>query len=91
MFDLDLRSPGLRVRALTVRGTLRLRTGDLAGAQADLRHVLDEAPARLDPQNATPVYAGLAEAALWGGRLADARAAAAEGSRAWPPPRSPSG
>src|SRR5829696_7426332 len=80
-FDLDLRSPGLRVRALTVRGTLRLRTGDLAGAQADLRQVLDEAPAPLDPQNAAPVFGGLAEAALWDGRLADARAAAAEGFR----------
>jgi DNA-binding CsgD family transcriptional regulator len=78
-FDLDLRSPGLRGRALTVRGTLRLRTGDLAGAEADLRQIIDEAPAPLDPQNGTPVYAGLAEAALWDGRLADARAAAAEG------------
>jgi tetratricopeptide (TPR) repeat protein len=78
-FDLDLRSPGLRVRALTVRGTLRLRTGDLAGAQADLQHVLDDVPAPLDPQNATPVFAGLAEAALWAGRPADARAAVADG------------
>jgi DNA-binding CsgD family transcriptional regulator/tetratricopeptide (TPR) repeat protein len=82
VFDLDLRSPALRLRPLTVRGTLRLRTGDLAGAQADLRHVLDEAPAPLDPQNATPVLAGLAEAALWGGRLADARAAVADGLEA---------
>jgi DNA-binding CsgD family transcriptional regulator/tetratricopeptide (TPR) repeat protein len=81
VFDLDLRSPALRVRALTVRATLRLRTGDLAGAEADLRQVLDEAPAPLDPQNAAPVFAGLAEAALWDGRLADARAAAAEGLR----------
>jgi len=79
VFDLDLRSPGLRGRALTVRGTLRLRTGDLAGAEADLRQVLDEAPGPLDPQNAAPVFGGLAEAALWDGRLADARAAAAEG------------
>jgi DNA-binding CsgD family transcriptional regulator len=78
-FDLDLRSPGLRARALTVRGTLRLRTGDLAAAEADLGQVLDEAPAPLDPQNAAPVYGGLAEAALWDGRLADARAAAADG------------
>jgi DNA-binding CsgD family transcriptional regulator/tetratricopeptide (TPR) repeat protein len=80
-FDLDLRSPGLRVRALTVRATLRVRTGDPAGAEADLRHILDEAPAPLDPQNAAPVLGGLAEAALWDGRLADARAAAAEGLR----------
>jgi DNA-binding CsgD family transcriptional regulator/tetratricopeptide (TPR) repeat protein len=79
VFDLDLRSPALRLRPLTVRATLRLRTGDLAAAQADLRHVLDEAPAPLDPQNATPVFAGLAEAALWDGRLADARAAVADG------------
>ena len=79
VFDLDLRSPGLRVRPLTVRGTLRLRTGDLAGAQADLRRVLDEVPAQLDPQNATPVLAGLAEAALWDGHPADGRAAVAEG------------
>ena len=79
VFDLDLRSPALRVRPLTVRGTLRLRTGDLPGARADLRRVLDEAPAQLDPQNATPVLAGLAEAALWDGRPADGRAAVADG------------
>jgi hypothetical protein len=48
VFDLDLRSPGLRSRPLTVRGTLRLRTADLAGARADLRTVLEEAPAPLD-------------------------------------------
>jgi len=41
--------------------------------------VLDEAPAPLDPQSATPVLGGLAEAALWGGRLAEARAAVADG------------
>jgi DNA-binding CsgD family transcriptional regulator/tetratricopeptide (TPR) repeat protein len=78
-FDLDLRSPGLRARALTVRGTLRLRGGDPAGAEADLNQVLDEAPAPPDPQNGAPVFAGLAEAALWDGRLADARAAATQG------------
>ena len=82
VFDLDLRSPGLWVRPLTVRGTLRLRTGDLAGTQADLQRILDQAPAPLDPQNAIPVLAGLAEAALWGGRLAEARAAVAEGLEA---------
>jgi ATP/maltotriose-dependent transcriptional regulator MalT len=79
VLDLDLRSPGLRARTLTVRGTLRMRTGDLAGAQADLEQVLAEAPAPLDPQNATPVFAGLAEATLWDGRLAEARAAVADG------------
>src|SRR5512132_4137029 len=79
LLDLDLRSPGLRARSLTVRGTLRMRTGDLAGAQADLKQVLDEAPAPLDPQAATPVFAGLAEATLWDGRLAEARAAVADG------------
>jgi DNA-binding CsgD family transcriptional regulator/tetratricopeptide (TPR) repeat protein len=79
VLDLDLRSPGLRARSLTVRGTLRMRTGDLAGAQADLGQVLAEAPAPLDPQNATPVFAGLAEATLWDGRLAEARAAVADG------------
>jgi tetratricopeptide (TPR) repeat protein len=79
VFDLDLRSAGSRSRPLTVRGTLRLRTGDLAGAQADLRQVLEEAPAPLDPQNATPVLIGLAQAALWDGRLDDARAAVADG------------
>jgi len=81
-FDLDLRSPGLRGRPLIVRGTLRLRTGDLPGAQADLRLVLDDAPAPLDPQNVTPVLAGLAEVALWDGRLGDARAAVADGLEA---------
>jgi ATP/maltotriose-dependent transcriptional regulator MalT len=79
VFDLDLRSPANRSRPLTVRGTLRVRTGDLAGAQADLRRVVDEAPAPLDPQNAAPVFAGLAEAALWDGRPAEARAAVADG------------
>ena len=79
VFDLDLRSPGHWVRPLTVRGTLRLRRGDLAAAQADFRRVLDEAPAPLDPQNATPVFAGLAETAIWDGRLPDARAATADG------------
>jgi DNA-binding CsgD family transcriptional regulator len=79
VFHLDLRSPALRLRPLTVRGTLRVRTGDLAGAQADLGRILDEAPAPLDPQNATPVFGGLAEVALWDGRLADARAAVADG------------
>jgi ATP/maltotriose-dependent transcriptional regulator MalT len=79
VFDLDLRSPGLRLRPLAVRGTLRVRTGDLAGAQADLRSVLEEAPAEPDPQNATPVLAGLAEAALWDGRPTDAWAAVADG------------
>jgi DNA-binding CsgD family transcriptional regulator/tetratricopeptide (TPR) repeat protein len=79
VFDLDLRPPGLRIRPLTVRGTLRVRTGDLAGARADLQTVLDEVPARPDPQNATPVLVGLAEAALWDGRPADARAVVADG------------
>jgi DNA-binding CsgD family transcriptional regulator/tetratricopeptide (TPR) repeat protein len=79
VFDLDLRSPGLWIRPLTVRGTLRLRSGDLAGAQADLRRILDQVPAPLDPQNAIPVLAGLAEVALWDGRPADARAAVDEG------------
>jgi DNA-binding CsgD family transcriptional regulator/tetratricopeptide (TPR) repeat protein len=82
VFDLDLRSPANRSRPLTVRGTLRLRTGDLAGAQADLRRVADEAPAPLDPQNAAPVFAGLAEAALWDGHPAEARAAVADGLKA---------
>jgi DNA-binding CsgD family transcriptional regulator/tetratricopeptide (TPR) repeat protein len=77
--DLDLRSPAHWIRPLTVRGTLRLRTGDLAAAQADFRRILDESPAPLDPQNATPVFAGLAEAAVWDGRLPDARAAVADG------------
>jgi class 3 adenylate cyclase/DNA-binding CsgD family transcriptional regulator/tetratricopeptide (TPR) repeat protein len=82
VFDLDLRSPGLRARPLIVRGTLRLRTGDLPGAQADLRLVLDDIPAPLDPQDVTPVLAGLAEVALWDGRLGDARAAVADGLEA---------
>jgi DNA-binding CsgD family transcriptional regulator/tetratricopeptide (TPR) repeat protein len=79
VFDLDLRSPGHWIRPLTVRGTLRLRKGDLAPAQADFRRVLDESPAQLDPQNATPVFVGLTETAIWDGRLPDARAAAADG------------
>ena len=69
VFDLDLRFPRHWVRPLTVRGTLRLRGGDLAGAHADFRRVLDESVAPLDPQNATPVFSGLAEVAVWDGRL----------------------
>ena len=79
VFDLDLRWPGHWVRPLTIRGTLRLRTGDLAAARADFQRILEESRAPLDPQNATPVFAGLAETAIWDGRLADARAAAADG------------
>jgi ATP/maltotriose-dependent transcriptional regulator MalT len=79
VFDLDLRSPATRSRPLTVRGTLRLRTGDLAGALNDLRRVVEEAPASLDPQSAAPVFAGLADVATWDGRLAAARAAVADG------------
>jgi DNA-binding CsgD family transcriptional regulator len=37
------------------------------------------AQAPLDPQNATPVFAGLTETASWDGRLPDARAATADG------------
>jgi DNA-binding CsgD family transcriptional regulator/tetratricopeptide (TPR) repeat protein len=79
VFDLDLRWPGHWVRPLTIRGTLRLRTGDLAAARADFQRILEESRAPLDPQSATPVFAGLAETAIWDGRLADARAAAADG------------
>jgi DNA-binding CsgD family transcriptional regulator/tetratricopeptide (TPR) repeat protein len=82
VFDLDLRSSAQWVLPLTVRGTLRLRTGEPAAAHADFRRILDEARAPLDPQDATPVFAGLAEANLWAGRLADARAAVAHGLKA---------
>jgi DNA-binding CsgD family transcriptional regulator len=79
VFDLDLVSSAQCVLPLTVRGALRLRTGEPAAAHADFRRILDEARAPLDPQDATPVFTGLAEAALWDGRLADARAAVADG------------
>jgi DNA-binding CsgD family transcriptional regulator/tetratricopeptide (TPR) repeat protein len=79
VFDLDLRWPGHWVRPLTIRGTLRLRTGDLAAARADFQRILEESRAPLDPQSATPVFVGLAETAIWDGRLADARVAAADG------------
>jgi DNA-binding CsgD family transcriptional regulator/tetratricopeptide (TPR) repeat protein len=79
VFDLDLLSPSHRLRPLTARGTLRLWEGDLAAAEADFRRVLEESPAPLDPQNATPVFAGLAEVALWDGRLPEARAAVTDG------------
>ncbi|HKE98830.1 MAG TPA: AAA family ATPase [Actinomycetes bacterium] len=78
-FDFDLRTPSHWMRPLTARGMLRLLQGDLAAAQADFRRVLDESPALPDPQNATPVFAGLAEVALWDGRLPDARATVADG------------
>jgi DNA-binding CsgD family transcriptional regulator/tetratricopeptide (TPR) repeat protein len=79
VFDLDLVSPAHWLGPLTARGTLRLRRGDLAGAQADFRQVLDDSPAPLEPQSATPVFSGLAEVAMWDGRLPDARAAVAGG------------
>ncbi|HZC99067.1 MAG TPA: AAA family ATPase [Actinomycetes bacterium] len=79
VFDLDLLSPAHRLRPLTARGLLRLWQGDLAAAQADFRQVLDESSAPLDPQDAIPVYSGLAEVAIWDGRLPDAGAAVAEG------------
>ena len=79
VFDLDLRSPAQRLRPLTARGMLRLWEGDLAAAQADFRQIFAESPAPLDPQTATPVFAGLAEVAIWDGRLPDARAAVADG------------
>jgi DNA-binding CsgD family transcriptional regulator len=79
VFDQDLRSPSHWVIPLTARGTLRLLRGDLAGAEADFQRILEESPAPLDPQMAIPVFAGLAEVAVWDGRLPDARAAVAEG------------
>ncbi|MET0227121.1 MAG: LuxR C-terminal-related transcriptional regulator, partial [Actinomycetes bacterium] len=79
VFELDLRSTGNWVRPLTVRGTLRLLRGDLVGAKADFQRILEESPAPLDPQDATPVFVGLAEVAVWEGRLPDARAAVADG------------
>ncbi len=63
VFDLDLRTPAHRVRPLIARRTLRLRQGDLDGARADFRRILDDASAPLDPPSATPVYASLAEGA----------------------------
>jgi DNA-binding CsgD family transcriptional regulator/tetratricopeptide (TPR) repeat protein len=78
VFDLDLHQSAQRRRPYTVRGTLRLRTGELAGAEDDLRRVAEEAPAPLDPQDVTPVLGGLAEAAVWDGRPLDGRAAVAE-------------
>jgi ATP/maltotriose-dependent transcriptional regulator MalT len=79
VFELDLPSPAHRLCPLIGRGTLRLLRGDLAGAEADLKGILDEFHSPLDPQSAAPVYTGLAEAALGHGRLPEARAAAAEG------------
>jgi DNA-binding CsgD family transcriptional regulator/tetratricopeptide (TPR) repeat protein len=79
VFDLDLRSPSHWVRPLAARGTLRLLQGDLAAAEADFQRILDETPGPLDPAVGTPVFVGLAEVAVWEGRLPDARAAVAEG------------
>jgi DNA-binding CsgD family transcriptional regulator/tetratricopeptide (TPR) repeat protein len=78
VLDLDLVSPAHWLGPLTARGMVRLRRGDLAGAQADFRRILDDSPAPLEPQIATQVYSGLAEAAMWDGRLPDARAAVAD-------------
>jgi tetratricopeptide (TPR) repeat protein len=77
VFDLDLRPSAQYVLPLTVRGALRLRTGEPAAAHADFRRILDEARAPLDPQDATPVFAGLARARTLAGGLG-ARLLAAE-------------
>jgi DNA-binding CsgD family transcriptional regulator/tetratricopeptide (TPR) repeat protein len=79
VLDLDLRTPVHVLRPLTARATLRLRRGDLDGARADFRRILDDFPAPLDPQSAIPVQVGLAEIAIWEGRPADGRAAVADG------------
>jgi DNA-binding NarL/FixJ family response regulator len=79
VLDLDLVSPVHWLGPLTARGTLRLRQGDLAGAEADFRRILNDSPAPLDPQAATPVFSCLAEVAMWDGRLSDARVAVADG------------
>ncbi len=81
VFELELPSPSHRICPLIARGTLRMLRGDLAAAEADLRWILEEARAPLDPQSAAPVFNCLAEAAIWDGRLSDARAAVAEGLR----------
>jgi hypothetical protein len=56
--------------------TLRLLRGDLTEAEADVRQILDEFAAPLDPQSAAPVFSCLAEIAIWENRglaaLADA-------------------
>jgi DNA-binding CsgD family transcriptional regulator/tetratricopeptide (TPR) repeat protein len=78
-FELDLESPADRIGPLIARGNLRLWDGDLAAAQADFGQVLTESPAPLDPVTAARLRCGLAETALWDGRLPDGRAAVADG------------
>jgi tetratricopeptide (TPR) repeat protein len=90
IFDLDLSSPSHWLGALIARSQLRLWKGDFAGARADLRRVVDESPAQLDPQFATPVHSRLAEVAIWTDRLDEGRAAVAEGWRSWLDARHPS-
>jgi DNA-binding CsgD family transcriptional regulator/tetratricopeptide (TPR) repeat protein len=79
VLDLDLPSPAHWYGPLRARATLRLRRGDLTGARADFKRILADSPAPLQPQDATPVHGGLAEVAMWEGRLPDARAAVADG------------
>lgn len=79
VLDLDLQSPAHWYGPLRARATLRLRRGDLTGARADFKRILADSPAPLQPQDATPVHGGLAEVAMWEGRLPDARAAVADG------------
>jgi DNA-binding CsgD family transcriptional regulator len=78
--DRDL-PPGVLLRSVPERGLLRLRRGDVAAAEADFTFVLDRCRGALEsePGSAWRVFAGLAEAATWDGRLDEARAAAAEG------------
>jgi DNA-binding CsgD family transcriptional regulator len=78
--DRDL-PPGVLLRSVPQRGLLHLRRGDIAAATADFTFVLDRCRGVLEsePGSAWRVFAGLAEAATWNGRLDDARAAAAEG------------
>jgi DNA-binding CsgD family transcriptional regulator len=78
--DRDL-PPGVLLRSVPERGLLRLRRGDIAAATADFTFVLERCRGVLEsePGSAWRVFAGLAEAATWDGRLDEARAAAAEG------------
>ena len=78
--DLDL--PGPAVALLQVnRAYCRLRRGEAAAVRAELSQLLEDVGAAglPDPQTVRPLCQLLAEAAIWEGRLDDARGTVARG------------
>ena len=93
VFDLDLRHlrSGLGSRGHVRGHRSAVGAATWAAAQAGWAGSSTSPRRRLMPRTPAGARAGLAEAALWDGRLPEARAAVATGWRCWPPPTSPPG